>query len=87
MSENKVFEVGYCGIACGACRFFQKECAGCRAENEKLAEPCVIAKCAKEKGVAHCLVCVKNPCVLKRKVLKSYCPIYENFARKFGLRR
>lgn len=83
----KNFEVGYCGNACGACRFFGKECRGCRIESENLKDPCIIARCAKEKGVSHCLVCLENPCALKRRLLKSYCPVYENFARKFGIMR
>ncbi len=78
-------EVGMCGRACGVCRFFKKECRGCRAENKISKSDCVISRCAKKKKVRTCLTCSEMPCKLLRTLLKSYCPVYDDLKHKFGI--
>lgn len=62
---------GYCGIMCALCnRHIVKGtsgCAGC-SYNGYYSEPCKIAKCCREKGLAHCALCPQYPCEKVKKV-------------------
>jgi hypothetical protein len=67
-----------CGMNCGVCYVYlrkKKPCLGCRGED--LAKPdhcrkCNIKTCAAERGVALCVDCADFPCVIIKRLDKSY---------------
>lgn len=70
--------IAYCGMNCSYCYVHQKNkkpCPGCRHELEGKPEhcrKCKIKDCANEKHVLFCSDCPQYPCVLIKRLDKSY---------------
>ncbi len=71
MSTLKPEITAYCGLDCIGCEFVEScRCGGCIATKGRPfhvspeQEPCPVAKCAINKGVAFCGDCREFPCGL-----------------------
>lgn len=61
--------IAVCGLNCGICEHFEKNCKGCQTHAGKVfwAEAaglpaCPIYACAAAKGYSHCGQCAQMPC-------------------------
>ena len=75
MSKYSTDIAGICGLFCGTCPSFPKECEGCLSS--KVAEHCVDCRhgfrsCTKEKGITRCYECDDFPC----KRLEDFIPVH-----------
>ena len=75
MSGYSTDLAGICGLFCGTCPAFPKECGGCLSD--RVAEKCAdcrhgFRKCAKEKGVTRCWECGDFPC----RRLSDFIPVH-----------
>lgn len=79
-SENMVAP---CGMNCTYCYVHHKKkkpCMGCREDGDHKpasCRKCKIKTCAKEKGVTLCDECAEFPCVLVKRLDKSYQKRYD----------
>ena len=70
--------MAYCGMNCAYCYAHlkkKKPCPGCRLSDVGKPEhcrTCRIKDCAKEKGFSFCSECTLYPCVLIKRLDKSY---------------
>ncbi|MEG0077268.1 DUF3795 domain-containing protein [Anaerorhabdus sp.] len=72
-----------CGMNCTVCYkhcYHPKPCQGCL--NSDLGKPehcrkCKIKECTKEKGWTYCFQCEEFPCLLIKKLEKSYLKRYQ----------
>ncbi len=70
--------VAYCGMNCTYCYAHhrkKKPCPGCRLSDEGKPEHCRACKikdCANEKSILFCSDCADYPCVLIKRLDKSY---------------
>jgi hypothetical protein len=83
---DRLAELGYCGIYCGACKNFRKNmnCMGCRQE-QKLVEDCPSRKCTISKNLTHCGECAEFPCKMLKDFYEDGVPLhyeaYKNILR------
>ncbi|TXT58159.1 MAG: hypothetical protein BAJALOKI2v1_430026 [Promethearchaeota archaeon] len=77
MKISKKFEIAApCGIICDPCPFYLEEkeikCEGClKNKGDIFWGECKIAKCAIEKEMEHCGLCVEFPC---ERIISQYDP-------------
>lgn len=70
--------IAYCGMNCAYCYAHHKKkkpCLGCRLSDEGKPEhcrKCKIKDCANEKDVLFCYDCSDYPCVVIKRLDKSY---------------
>jgi hypothetical protein len=75
--------IAYCGINCTYCYVHHKKkkpCLGCRLNDEGKPEhcrKCKIKACAKERNILFCFGCSDYPCVLIKRLDKSYRTRYQ----------
>lgn len=75
--------IAACGMICSFCYVHHKHkkpCLGCRAVSESTpnsCRKCDIKACASEKGHTYCSSCEDFPCVLIKRLDKSYRTRYD----------
>ncbi len=76
-NENRKY-IAYCGMNCLYCYSYLKNtkpCPGCRIVNNNKPQhcrKCRIKDCAEEKNLYYCSECSDYPCVLIKRLDKSY---------------
>lgn len=64
--------VSYCGLYCGACPEDDKNCPGCKIDNENSSNPdCKFKKCNRDKGLSICSECKDFPCIMVKNMSES----------------
>jgi hypothetical protein len=79
--------LGYCGLYCGGCGFYQGTVSGrplkdnsgnpmiCDGCNSGRTTPhctdCEIKKCSRRKGIRYCLDCADNPCGIMKNFMND----------------
>jgi len=59
-----------CGLYCGECLYYEKQCRGCVASNGRpLWGKCRTYACVRERNAEHCGECAEFPC---NRFLKQY---------------
>jgi len=78
ITNNEEKMIAFCGMNCTYCYAHHKKkkpCLGCRLSDEGKPEhcrKCKIKGCANERAVLFCFDCFDYPCVLIKRLDKSY---------------
>ena len=86
-SENKEYDIAYCGIYCGACKGYLegvgktgKKCKCCT--NPSMKSKCAIFNCARKKKVENCGLCPEfETCEILKQHHAKPKPLYRQVAR------